>query len=144
MWVAVGVRYGHDRDSGAPGLGNSDPFLRWIDNENGPGEFSHLLEATHLSIEAVDLLPQFQRLLFSEVFKFPSLPTILETYKIVDSCLDGREIGQHTPQPTLIYIGHTTALGFLLNCILSLPLGADKYDVTALGNEIPDKRTGFT
>ena len=53
-----------------------------------------------------------------------------------DTGLDGSEVGQHTTQPSLVYIVHTTTLSLNLYSVLCLLLGTNEQNGAALCGDL--------
>ncbi len=68
---------------------------------------------------------------------------VFHAHQLVDTGLDGGEVGEHAAQPALIDKVHAAALGFFLNGFLGLFLGADEENGVALGDRITDESAGF-
>ena len=60
----------------------------------------------------------------------------LDLFQTIDTALDGLEVGQHSAEPSLIYIVHSAALSLGLYSVLSLFLGTNEKDVSTLSSDI--------
>ena len=57
--------------------------------------------------------------------------------------MNSLEVGQHAAQPAVIHIRHTNALGFFLNCFLSLLLGANEENIATMCNSLLNEVVGL-
>ena len=58
------------------------------------------------------------------------------SFRLIDTALDGLEVGQHSAEPSLIYIVHSAALSLGLDSVLSLFLGTNEKNVATLSSDI--------
>ena len=73
---------------------------------------------------------------FGSTSKVPSCCHGLDLFQTIDTALDGLEVGQHSAEPSLIYIVHSAALSLGLYSVLSLFLGTNEKDVSTLSSDI--------
>ncbi len=62
---------------------------------------------------------------------------------MINTGLDGAEVGESAAQPALIDIIHAAALGFRFDRFLGLFLGADEENGAAVSHDLFDKFLGF-
>ena len=89
-------------------------------------------------VELGDLARKPQGLFLFEQLKVASVSALLKRNQVFDPSVDRAPVGQGSPQPTLIHVGHSAAQRLLLYALLSLPLGAQEKDRTSLGHVITD------
>src|SRR5690625_4995875 len=57
-----------------------------------------------------------------------------EFLQTLQALVNGREVGQHSAQPALVYVGHAHARGLFSDRFLRLLLGSDEQNVSAMGH----------
>ena len=73
-----------------------------------------------------------------------SLPrTACSFLHAVDARTNGHEVGEHAAEPALVDVRHIGALGCVLDSLLSLLLGADEQNLTALGADVLEEGIGL-
>ena len=113
-------------------LVNADLLLLGIYNEDRIRNVSHGSDAADVRLKLLLLLLQSSNFLLGKYIEGSIVFHLVDLVQTLDSGLDGLEIGQHTAEPSVIYIVHAAALSLSLNGILRLLLGADEQNGAAL------------
>ena len=71
---------------------------------------------------------EFEDFLLGEKFELADNLHLVDFVESVYTGADGLEIGEGAAEPSLVDIEHIAAFGFLLDCVLSLLLGADEQN----------------
>ena len=112
-------------------------LLLRVDDEQRAGKAAHILDTAEVFLEFVALGNKFSHFLLGENVKLVHLLHLVELVKTLDSGTNRREVGQRAAQPARLDVEHAALLGFLLNSLLSLLLGAHEKNVlSALGNAL--------
>ena len=113
-----------------------------VDQEHDPRHPLHAANAFEVGLDLV-LLALEGGLHFLRVrFNLPRLPQLFEFFKTIEAGANGAEVGQCAAEPALGDIVHAAALGFFLDGMAGLPLGADEEDVLALLHHLGDQLLG--
>ena len=129
--------------SDASRLGDGDALGRGVDDEDGARKGRHLLDAAEVTVQALDLLVDLQVLLLRQALELAARLVVLQAHQVVDSGLDGREVRQRAAEPAIVDVRHHGALGFGLDGLLRLPLGAAEQDRLAAGDEVAHEVAGL-
>ena len=121
----------------------TDTLLLGIYDKDCVGDSAHLLDTAKVLLQFLHLLAKSNDFLLGKHFKSTVLFHRLDLFESVDSALDGLEVGQHSAQPSLIYIEHTAALRLNLDGVLSLFLGSYKQDDSALCGDVEYRVIGL-
>ena len=97
--VAVRVHQRHDGDAHLPRLGDRDMLFADVHDEQRAGHLLHLLDAGEVAVELVDGRFQLQRLALGEPCELALFAPRLQLDEVVDSGLDGLEVGQRAAEP---------------------------------------------
>ena len=96
----------------------------------------HVLDTAKVLLKLLPLFFQCDNFLLRQHIKGSVLRHLLDSLQAGDSALDGLEVGQHTAEPTLIYIVHTATLCLNLDSVLSLLLSTYEQDLATFSSDI--------
>ena len=92
------------------GLLYTDSLFFGVYNEDGVRQFLHILNAAQVLLQLLLLFFQRDYFFLRQNIKGSVFLHFLNLFQSCDSALDGLEVGQHTTQPSLVYIIHAAAL----------------------------------
>src|SRR3989442_3407122 len=128
----------HDRDHGNPELvrlGDGDPLLLRVHDEQRPGQPAHILDARQVFLQLDALAIEQQLLFLGVVLELAFGGALFQLLQPLDLLLDGLEVGEPAAQPALGHIERAAALRLRLADVLELFLGADEQDVLTLEHD---------
>ena len=96
------------------------------------GHLLHVLDTAKVLLQLIPLLLECDNFLLGQHIESSVLSHLLDCSQAGNTALDGLEVGQHTAEPSLVYIVHTAALCLGLDSILCLLLGTNKQDGAAV------------
>ena len=114
----------------------ADSFLLRVYYEDSVRDALHILDTAKVLLQLLPLFLQCDNFLLRQYIKGSVLRHLLDSLQTSDSALDGLEVGQHTAEPTLIYVEHTATLCLNLDSVLSLLLGSYEQDVATLCHDV--------
>ena len=136
--ITIRVNDGHEWESKLVGFCDSGVLELRIENKHGVWRLGQTADATEVSLELHELARDHQRFFLWHGLELARVAHALVFLHLVDALLDGLEVGEHAAEPTLVHIRHAALLGVRLNRILSLTLGTDEHDRSAVRSEVPN------
>ena len=137
--IAVGIYDSDNGDAQLVRFSNSDLLLAGIDNEHSSGQLVHILNAAEVFLELLDLEFQLNNFLLRQTLKSAVCFHLAQLLQTTDTLTDGFKVGEHTAQPTSVYIVSTGALRFLTDGIASLLLGTNKENGATVGGKLTNE-----
>src|SRR6266536_3481126 len=125
----------HDRDHGDAELvrlGDGDPLLFRVHDNQRPWQPAHILDAREILLELGPLAVEQQLLLLRVVLELALGRTLLQLFQTLDLFLDRLEVRERPAQPPLGDIERPAALRLRLQDVLELLLGAHEQHAFAL------------
>src|SRR5699024_614062 len=104
LGITVGIADADQRDAQSVSLLYTDSFLLGIYNEDSVRQSLHLFDAAQVLLQFLHLLAQSDNFLLGQYVKGTVLLHRLDLFQSLDTALNGFEVGQHSAQPSLIYI----------------------------------------
>ena len=109
-----------------------------VDNEDGVGYAVEVRDTAQVPVELLQLTAVAQGFTLGHVLKVARALHGTQFNHALHTTGHGREVGQHSTEPALVYKWHSASLGVVRNRALRLLLGADEQNDAASRNEVTD------
>ena len=122
------------------GLADRVLLVLGVDDEQRVGQIMHVADAAQCHLELVELLVHDGLLLLGVLLEGAVCLHGLDLFHALNAGADRGEVGEHAAHPTVVDVGHASALGICLDGLLGLLLGADEQDLLARGAQDAQER----
>ena len=109
-----------------------------VDDENSVRNTVEVGDTAQVAVELLQLAAVAKSLALGHVLEVSGALHCTQLHHALHPTSDGREVGEHATQPTLVDEGHPTRLGVVRNGALGLLLGAHEQDDATPGDEVTD------
>ena len=114
------------------GLVDSDLLTVGVDDEDHVRGLLHVADTVEVGLQLSEFLLQKDLFLLGQKLHTAVSFHSLELFHALNARADGGEVGEHTTEPTSVYVRHTAAVSSFSNRFLSLLLGAYEQNRAAL------------
>ena len=115
-------------------------LLHGVQHEDGVGQALHVLDASQVALELLQLAAQHEGLLLRHGLELAGVAHALVLLHLGHPLGDRLEVGEHAAQPPLVHIGHATLLGVGADGVLRLALRPDEEHPATVGDEVAYER----
>ena len=102
----------------------------------------HRTETTEVALQLGEFAVKKQRLFLNHEIELADFFLALKFEHLVDAQRNGAEVREHSAEPTLVDIRHSTTICGLANWVLGLLLRSDEEHVAAVGHEVTKEVVG--
>ena len=124
-------------------LSYCDALLAGVNDEQCTRELVHLLDTAQELLQLLDLEFQLYNFLLGQTVKGAVLFHLAQLSQTVNSAADGLEVGEHTAQPSSVYIVSAGSLSLFLDAVASLLLGADKQNILTVCRQLTNEHVSL-
>ena len=114
-----------------------------IDDKQHVRNVTHVLDTTQAALQLFLLAGKAENFFLRESFESAIFSHLLQRRKTFYRLTNGLVVGQHAAEPALADKRHFAALGVRLQRLTCRTLGANKQDLSAIGDCTLNKGTGF-
>ena len=134
--IAVGVDEPDDRDAQPLGLAHRDRLGLEVDHEHRVGQALHVLDATEVRAELLEVRLRRHSLARREQLKLPLGLVPLEVVQPLDPLRNRLEVREQAAQPAVVDVGHVGGFRVVADRVACLLLGPDEQHGAAAAGDV--------